>query len=305
MPFVPIQEELRCVKEKSILSSSMPTSSMSFEPISKLIPNPDNPNGAASSKSYDDLIIDYGDSLRHPRHESHEGHKSNQGKKQQQLENLSTVVSQEWLDEAKESNEITKMPIHVKRISCQVMGIFSKVCYDPSLGINNIPNFHSQGSSKNHLLQSQKHLRLPKGQVLDCSGVLQGIPMVIDDLKTFLDFHIFDLPGLYFHLTFIGRPMEQILENALGNEKLGHGTCKQYLHVWTFQPLSRRVESRPVLDPRGEPKMVSQATMTYPSLEEDLECHEKESSHPLLEMENFINEYGSYTLILSSSPFLI
>jgi len=46
--------------------------------------------------------------------------------------------------------------------------------------------------------------------------------MVIDDLKTSQDFHIFDLPGLSFHLTFIGRPIEKILENALGNEKLGH-----------------------------------------------------------------------------------
>jgi hypothetical protein len=98
------------------------------------------------------------------------------------LENPSTVVSQEWLDDAKDSSEITKMPTHVKIISCQVMGIFSKIFYDPSLGINIILHFHVQGSSKNHLLQSQKCLRLLNGQVLDCSGVLQGIPVVIDDL---------------------------------------------------------------------------------------------------------------------------
>ena len=85
----------------------MPNSGMSFQPISKLIPNPDNPNGAPSSKSYDDPVIDYGDSIRHPGHESHEGHKSNQREKEQQLENLSNVVSQEWLDKAMESNEIT------------------------------------------------------------------------------------------------------------------------------------------------------------------------------------------------------
>ena len=56
---------------------------MFFEPISKLIPNPNNPNGALSSKSYDDPVIGYGDLLRHPGHESHEGHNSNQGEKQQ------------------------------------------------------------------------------------------------------------------------------------------------------------------------------------------------------------------------------
>ena len=126
--------------------------------------------------------------------------------------------------------------------------------------------------------------------------------MVIDDLKTPLDFHIFDLPGLSFHLTFIGRPIEQILENARGNEKLGHRIGKEYLPVWSSQPLSTRVESNPVLDPRGEFKMISQTTMTYPSLEEDLECHEKESTHPFLEMEDFIDEHGSYPLNLLSSP---
>jgi len=140
---------------------------MSFETISKLIPDPDNPNGAPHSKSYDDPVIDSGDSLRCPMHRSHEGHKSNQEKKQQQLENPSTIISQEWLDEVKDSNEITKMPTHVKRISRQVMGSFSKICYDPSLGMNIVPHFHVQGSSKNHLLQSQKRLRLPNGQVLD------------------------------------------------------------------------------------------------------------------------------------------
>ena len=107
------------------------------------------------------------------------------------------------------------------------MGIFSKISHDPSLRINTIPHSHVQSSSKNHLLQSQKHLRLPNGQVLDCLGVLQGVPMVIDDLKTSLDFHIFDLPELSFHLTSIGRQVKQILEKNLGNEKLDHRIDKE------------------------------------------------------------------------------
>jgi len=120
--------------------------------------------------------------------------------------------------------------------------------------------------------------------------------MVIDDLKTSLDFHIFDRPRLSLHLTFIGRLTEKLLENALGNEKLGHRIGKEYLPVWTSQPLSTRVESSHILHPRGEPKMLSQATMTYPSIEDDLECHENESAHPLLDMDNFINKHGSYPL---------
>jgi hypothetical protein len=34
------------------------------------------------------------------------------------LENPSTIISQEWLDKAKDSNEITNLPTHVRRISC-------------------------------------------------------------------------------------------------------------------------------------------------------------------------------------------
>ena len=116
-------------------------------------------------------------------------------------------MSQEWLDEAEASREVAKIPTHVRSISCQVMGIYAKLCYDPSLGINIIPHFHVQNSLRDHQIQSQKRLKLPNGQILDCLGVLQGIPVVINDLKISLDFHIFDLPRLSFHITSIGRPI--------------------------------------------------------------------------------------------------
>jgi len=92
--------------------------------------------------------------------------------------------------------------------------------------------------------------------------------VVINDLKISLDFHIFDLPGLSFHLTFIGRLIMRILENALGNEKLGHRIGEDYLPIWSSQPLNMRVESKPILDPRGELMTISLTTMTHPSLEE-------------------------------------
>ena len=191
MPSEPIEGEPKCLEAKPILSPSIPISDMTFEPISKPILDPDDPKCALPSESYDDPVIDSRDSLRHPRHGIHQGPKSNQ----------------EWLDEAEASKEVAKMPAHVRRISCQVMGIYAKICYDPSLGINIIPHFHVQNSLRDHQIQSQKRLKLPNGQILDCLGVLHGIPMVIGDLKIFLDFNIFDLPGLSFHLTFIGRPI--------------------------------------------------------------------------------------------------
>ena len=92
------------------------------------------------------------------------------------------------------------------------------------------------------------------------------------------------------------------LGDALGNKKLGHRMGKDYLPIWSSQPLNMRVESKPILDPRGELMSISLTTMTHPSLEEDLGCHEKERACPLLETEGFINEHGSYSLIFPSNP---
>lgn len=279
----PIEGEPKCLEAKPILSPSIPISNMSFKPISKPILDPDDPKCALPSESYDDPVIDSRDSLRHLRHGTHQGPKSDQEEQQQRLEHVSTIESQEWLDEAEASKEVVKMPTRVRRISCQVMGIYGKICYDPSLGMNIVPHFHVQNSLKDHLIQSQKRLRLLNGQILNYLGVLRGIPMVIGDLKISLDFHIFDLPALSFHLIFIGRPIMQNLENALEKEKLGHRIGEEYLPILSSQSLNMGIESKPVLDPRGELMSISLTTMTHPSLKEDLGCHEKERAHPLLD----------------------
>ena len=125
-----------------MLSPSMPTSNKSFEPISKPILDLYDPLCPLPSESYGDPVIDSRDSLRHPRHEIHKGHKFDLEERQQQLEHLSIVVSQECLDEAKASKEVDKISTHVRRISCQVMGNYGEICYDLSLGINILPHFH-------------------------------------------------------------------------------------------------------------------------------------------------------------------
>ena len=163
-----------------------------------------------------------------------------------------------------------------------MLGINGEICYDPSLGINIIPHFHVPTSSKDHLSQSQKHFRLPNGQVLDCLGVLHNVLVIVDDFKILIDFHIFDLPGLSFHLTFIGRPIMRILENTIGNEKLDHRIGEDYLPVWSSRPLINGLEVKPVLDLRGELMSISLTAMTHSSLADDLKCHEKEKCSPTL-----------------------
>jgi hypothetical protein len=62
--------------------------------------------------------------------------------------------------------------------------------------------------------------------------------------------------------------------------------------------------SKYVPDLRGELMSISIATMTYPNLVRYLHGHAKESAPPLPEMEECINEHGSYFLTNPSTPCL-
>jgi len=90
------------------------------------------------------------------------------------------------------------------------------------------------------------------------------------------------------------------LGNITGNEELDYGINKDYLSVWSSQSLNTTVESKSTLDLRGELMSISITTMTYSSLGEDMNCHEKESALP--KIEDFINENGSYFLTIPSNP---
>jgi len=94
--------------------------------------------------------------------------------------------------------------------------------------------------------------------------------------------------------------VDPILGNITGNEELDYGISKDYLSVWSSQSLNTTVESKSALDLRGELMSISITTMTYSSLGEDMNCHEKESALP--EIEDFINEHGSYFLTIPSNP---
>ena len=59
------------------------------------------------------------------------------------------------------------------------------------------------------------------------------------------------------------------------------------------------VSSKSVLDPRGELMSISLTTTTYPN---QFNAHGKESAPPLPEMEDYINEHGSYIMNTSSNP---
>ena len=74
----PIEGESSYLEPSPILSPSMSKTNICFEPISKIILNPNDPPHVLLPNTYNDPIINSGNPLRHPRHRSHEGHKSDQ-----------------------------------------------------------------------------------------------------------------------------------------------------------------------------------------------------------------------------------
>ena len=212
-------------------------------------------------------------------------------------------MSQEWLDEAELSTKIVKLPDHVRRINCNIMGIYGEFCYEPSLGINIIhKSLILDKSSQEHLSQSRILLELPSGQILDCEGVLKNIPIVINGLRISLDFHIFDLPGLSPHLTFIGRSIIKIIENVLGSLALELAIGKDYISVWITP--STQVESKPSSHPKEEVMPISLVDWNQPWFKEarlwSMGIHEELTLE--FEKENHANEHGGFILEHSQDP---
>ena len=77
-----IEGEPSHVEANPIFSPSMPTTDISFEPISKPILELDDSSYALSPKTHDDPR----NPPRHPKHRSHEDHKDDQEEQRQWLE---------------------------------------------------------------------------------------------------------------------------------------------------------------------------------------------------------------------------
>ena len=69
-----IEGDLSHVEANPIFSPSMPTTNISFEPISKPVLDLDDSSYALSPETHDDPR----NPLRYPKHRSHEGHKDDQ-----------------------------------------------------------------------------------------------------------------------------------------------------------------------------------------------------------------------------------
>ena len=98
-----IEGEPSHLEATPILSPSMPTLDVLFEPISQPILDPDDPSYALSPKSHDDPR----NLLRQPKYRNHEDRKDDQEEQQQWLECIknwlkciknSYAVAKDWMD---------------------------------------------------------------------------------------------------------------------------------------------------------------------------------------------------------------
>jgi len=123
---------------------------------------------------YDELFQDFGNVSNCPIEERHKIPNSNEHKtpdpktlqhQKEFLENLSAVMSREWLDEAEASDDIITLPSKLRMTSCKIFGHCVDVGYDPSLRINILSMSHKP-SLEESLSKSNKRLRLPDKKFL-------------------------------------------------------------------------------------------------------------------------------------------
>jgi hypothetical protein len=134
-----------------------------------------------------------------------------------QIEGLSAIMSQEWIEEAKSCGSIIQIYRNPRLLFCAIGDACrqQEAIYDPRVGVNVMSRaLVDHISPEQPLTLSHKHLKWIDGQIVESEGILRVVPFMMETSKVYLDFHIFDIPeGVEFLL--VGTPIEPIGECPL------------------------------------------------------------------------------------------
>ena len=98
------------------------------------------------------------------------------------IKSLLSVMSYEWLKEAKISPEVARIISPSTILLCQVRGSAMKIHYNPSIRINFILKTLAKTLYPDaSLTPSQKLLQSPLGFIIESNGVLRVVPITINN----------------------------------------------------------------------------------------------------------------------------
>jgi hypothetical protein len=124
--------------------------------------------------------------------------------------------SNEWLMEVKHSFEAVRIPSPSMTMPCLLRGTNIEALHNPTVGTSIMLEFLAKNLLGNMpLVPTDKLFKSPLGLFFECCGIARTMPIIINKIEVFIDFHIFAI--LEFNLL-IGYPVEQLFK-----EKSSHG----------------------------------------------------------------------------------
>jgi hypothetical protein len=125
------------------------------------------------------------------------------------IKELTTILSNEWIEEVKCSSEEIQIRIPYSTIQCKIHGMMVEVLYNPTV-IANIMSatFVSTYFNNEPLALTVKTCRIAPHFRLEGLGILHNISLYHEQMEISLDFHVF---GIKDFDAMIGHPLEKFL----------------------------------------------------------------------------------------------
>jgi hypothetical protein len=121
--------------------------------------------------------------------------------------------SKEWLMEVKRSSEAIQILSPSTTIPCSLRGTIVESLHNPTVETNIMSEFLAEAVlGKMLLVSTNKLFKSLSGLIFKCCGIARAVPIIIDKIKVFIDFHIFAI--LEFNLL-IGYPIEKLSKKIL------------------------------------------------------------------------------------------
>ena len=138
---------------------------------------------------------------------------------------------------------------------CSLRGTNIEVLHNPTVGTSIMSEFLTKNLLGNMpLVPTDKLFKSPLGLFFVCCGIARAVPIIIDEIEVFIDFHIYAI--LEFELL-IGHPLDKLFQ-----EKPSHGGLNEKLGTTASTipipcPKSPKVKPQPNHNPFEEVKFIS------------------------------------------------
>lgn len=192
----------------------------------------------------------------------------------QNIEDLSAILSHQWTNEAELSENVPRIDDTVDRLNCQIGDWHTTCLYDPSINLNLISRAKLILNNRDPCLEpTLQYIRSSSGRILESKELATTLPVILDDVNVFLDFYVFEdetLPVV------IGQPWSRFLFEGSTKGDLDIKINKEQYTVPIIRAINSIAEQPPDPDPLDRINSATLQEMAQPDYEEDAQFFTEE-----------------------------